>query len=394
MAKLNVSAIYMRVMSKKEYLRIFLIVLLCFVLSRFIMVFEYANMSGEWSFSKFVSDGMHHWDAEWYETYAKSLIAGDFALHTRNNGEAVWAFFPLFPMIVGMFYELFGESISIPALAFVINGIFMMAGEIIAYKYILFTRKNKKAGLWYIFFMSFGIFSFYCSTMYTEALFMLLFSLSLYCLKKEKYLTMGLFGALLSATRNTGVLFVFVILVNQIMDYIKLENRAKSLRDFIRYEFGKTRLVLGTVMIPMGLFAYMLYLRYELGDGLAFVHVQKSWGRINQGMWSSFMHELLGDFPPSLLAFEFMAIAALIILIIKSKRYDEAIYPIIVLLIATNTSLMSIGRFAFGSFTLMLAFIDRFDRFGKSFKILTAAAAVCIEYAFVIGWFNSALSLI
>src|SRR5690606_18536658 len=61
-----------------------------------------------------------------------------------------------------------------------------------------------------------GPFSFLFSMLYSESLFILLTVLGLVALQRSHYLAAAVAGALLSATRPTGVLFVFAILVQML----------------------------------------------------------------------------------------------------------------------------------------------------------------------------------
>lgn len=102
-------------------------------------------------------------------------------------------------------------------------------------------------------------------------------------MKSEKYILMGITGALASATRNIGVMLVFAIAAKYTMDFIGFQGR-KTIGGYFGTSFKNYKLVLGTALIPFGLFAYMAFLGYRMGDPLAFVHIQRAWGIVVDGL--------------------------------------------------------------------------------------------------------------
>ncbi len=67
----------------------------------------------------------------------------------------------------------------------------------------LFERKFRAYFL-FCFFLFLGPFSYYFSTLYTEALFILLTAAGFVLLRQRDYVAAGAAGALMSATRSTG----------------------------------------------------------------------------------------------------------------------------------------------------------------------------------------------
>lgn len=99
-------------------------------------------------------------------------------------------------------------------------------------------------------------------------------------MKKEKYILMGIIGAISSATRNTGIMLVFATIPYIIVKYIK-EQKCESkfsIKDLFFYVIKKPKFIFGICLVPLGLFLFMLFLFFKTGDGLAFVHIQRAWG--------------------------------------------------------------------------------------------------------------------
>lgn len=74
---------------------------------------------------------------------------------------------------------------------------------------------------------TFGAYSFYFSILYSESLYLILLLITLFALERREYLLMGLAGAFLSATRNTGIMVVFAVGVKVIMNYIEDQKERK-----------------------------------------------------------------------------------------------------------------------------------------------------------------------
>lgn len=373
--------------SKKEDLKIIFHIVLFFLISRLIMAFVYRLTFGNWNLSKCI-DSFNIFDAGWYRNFVEGINSGSLFIN-NDNAQAVWAFFPLYPLIVFFVWKITGGIFNICLIGSVLSSCFFIIAEFYGYKYIMLTRNSKKTAYSYIFLMTFGAYSFYFSIFYTESLFLMLLTLCFYFLKKEKYIAMGICGCLLSATRNAGVMFVFVIAVWCIMQYCKTTSSKKNPIDFFVKHIKNEKLVLGIMMIPAGLFGYMFFLYKYLGDGFAFVHSQKGWGKSFVGIFHILRSELFDVFPPSYLG----AATVLILLImafsiIRNKNYDEMIYPIIVFLMSATSSIVSIPRYMIGCFTVVLALSDFSSDLKKSEKIILGILTVLFEAILIKEWIS------
>lgn len=113
--------------------------------------------------------------------------------------------------------------------------------------------------------------SFYLRSLYTESLFLSLLFGSLIAAKHRWYLTAGVAGALLSATRVTGI-FVWPALLWLVYQQDRQDWRAYLL---VSVSSG-------------GLLAYMTYLQFVFGDWLYFFRVQSEFGASRQSELISF----------------------------------------------------------------------------------------------------------
>lgn len=214
------------------------------------------------------------WDNGWYS----SVILNGYALYPSGHdaGDAAnWAFFPLDAVIIKILS--FGGRLDYRYVGLAVNTLFAVLAITFAYKYITLNGGSLKTAITFAVLILFGPYGFYCACLYTEALFMLLTVLFLYEMRKENFILMGVAGAFLSATRNIGVLAVFAVLFYIIQRHVK-EKRG-GFKSFLVEVLSDYKLLLGVFLTPLGLFLYMLYLRFHVGDALAFMHIQKAWGR-------------------------------------------------------------------------------------------------------------------
>ncbi len=354
------------------------------VLSRLSMLLVCWHLSGDLSIGNCIRS-FNLWDADWYKGYAEGFINGQFPWN--YDGQQSWAFFPLFPFSMSVLYRILRYRIDMLAIGTLISNACLVIAEYVAYKYIMLTRKSIKTAYAFIAFMSLGVYAFYYNVAYTEAIYLLFLVLSFYFMKKEEYIAMGIAGAFLSASRNTGVLFVFVILIWRIMVYVSEKGKKGSIGDFILSNLKNEKLILGTVMVPAGLFAYIFFLARKVGDGFAFVHVQRSWGRDYKGFFHVLLDSFTQVFPPDYLGVVTLISFLLIIyLLIRYRNFDEMILPVFVLFLGGSSSFMSIPRFMVGSYTLVLGFSEEFALMNRAAKVLIAGAAFAFELILIQQW--------
>ncbi|OOM73833.1 hypothetical protein [Clostridium sp. BL-8] len=328
-------------------------------------------------------DAFNIWDAGWY----RSIIENGYNTlsNIKQNGQANWAFFPLYPIIIKLIHFIIPVNINI--IGTFVSTVFFIGALIMSYLYIFETRGNKEEGLLFAIIMSFGIYSFYFSILYTESLYLFLLITSLYFLNKRNYLVVGLFGALLSATRNMGVMLVFAVAVQYIYDYFKFN---KSIKKFFYNTLKDSNMILGVSLIPLGLFSYMAYLWNKIGDPMAFSNVQIAWAK----KISNPIYNLINVIPSKgivafiyLLMWSIFAIVCIIWLIIK-KRYAEGALGVIFILIPLSAGLASLPRYIIGSYVYFLAFSDMIVVLNKKFftRLLVIGLSAS-EIVLLILWF-------
>lgn len=323
-------------------------------------------------------------DGNWY----KSIISGGYAVEPTGHiahDAANWAFFPLYPMLVkGACAVTSGEA---EVVGCVLSTGFFVIALCVGYRYITYTRKNAKQAWLFVVFMAFGFYSFYFSLLYTESLFLLLVISTLYCMRRKRYILMGIFGGLASATRNLGIMLVFAIAVQYTVDYMRVKD--KSLKGYFISIFGNPRLVLGMALIPAGMFAYMAYLGKLTGDPMAFMHIQRAWGRTIQNPLLLFGNAFLFR-PRRAFYYALWTLATLIsmLILVKNKQWSELSVGLILIVIPMSTSMDSLPRYIMGCFIPMLAFSDWLACWPRWLVRLTFMGCFLLEIIMIILWYQ------
>ena len=188
-----------------------------------------------WSFANF--DGAH------YVSISRSLYKQDFTQ----------AFFPLYPLTIKFFSNLFAANPVLIAL--IISNLSFLIGLIIFFK-LLSNLFSQEIALWSCVFLIIFPASFYFGAAYSEGLFFLVIISSFYLFEKERLLEASIFGLFASATRLVGVFLAPSLIKNL---------RLKALTP--------------AIIVPIGLVAYMIYLKIEFNDPLYFLKAQSIFGQ-------------------------------------------------------------------------------------------------------------------
>lgn len=380
---------------KKIHIIIFIFISIIF--SRLIMYIVYIyfalknNKSSD--FNSFIMLGLNHQnlnriDSDWYN----SILEDGYGISTyakiRNNGMQNWAFFPLMPILIKLFHFII--PINYYLLGTIINTFILGFTSYFAFKYIMMTRNNYKSGIFVILLLIFGPFSWYCSSLLSESLFMFLLVLSLYFMKQKKYIYMGITGAFLSATRNLGIFFTVVVLLHSIFEYIKSKKINYNLKNYFIYLYNNPKLIISVLMIPIGFFSFCTYLHFKVGDGFAFMHVQWGWRQIEH---QSIFIVLKQNFITNKVSF-FSAILGILISIwlIINKKCEEAVIPLITILIGINYTLASQQRYLFASTTLAFGLSDlisiKENNNTKYIRICSLTILVLLNFFLLNAWYS------
>ena len=236
--------------NRKILLNLFLIFLLYeAVIYLLIFLTNYHNLRAPLgNFSLFAS--LVRWDSFHY-------------LEIINNGYVYpnMAFFPLYPLLVKFINFFIGNVILS---GFIVSWVSLFLAIFFLFKLIIIKIKDKNIAYLSIIFLLIFPFAIFYSTIYTEALFLFFTIAAFYFSEKKKWLWVGLFACLASATRIFGIILFPIFLLVYLAD-----------RKFNLKKIDKNLLFI--LLAPMGLVFYMVFLQIKFDDPFIFLKAQKEW---------------------------------------------------------------------------------------------------------------------
>lgn len=348
---MNSTDFYAKIRNRMAKIPLWLQALILVILSRAFIVFLFFLWRHCYGESSGLFDALFRYDSGWYIGLANEGYVGESIIHL-GSGEARWAFFPLAPLLEGCFSRLTGLDVSVAGV--LLNTVFLY---FLTWASAAYLQLNHQPGVLILMLLiNFGPYTIYYSTLYTETLFALLTCLFLFCMRQGWWLRMGICGALASATRNMGVFLVFCVLAFCIQQYLQ-QAKSHGLRvrlfGFLTWVLQMPRLVLGTFLVPLGLFAYMTYLDLLLGDGLAFAHVQIAWQRSPGNPLASLVSGL-NTLGANEFYFALWTLVALYLCCRQAlRRNTDAVGSFLFVLIPLSTSILCMPRYIACCFPVM-----------------------------------------
>ena len=303
-------------------------------------------------------DAICQWDCFWYLDLADKGY--DKAPHGNVDGDAAnWAFFPLYPLLISAVNQVVGLNSVVSGI--LLSNIFFIIGLYFCCLFLLISRSNKSTRL-IIFLGMFGPYSFYFTSVYTEALFFMLSAISLYLWKTNKLYSGSLIAACLSATRAVGVFWVIAAFIDGV---------AKHGVQYIKLILTTPALLFYYIVAPMGLFSFMFYLQHHMGDAFSFSHVQLAWQRTVDNPFVNLWKAInVFEQPMPIKEFQYskkidfyMGLWGVLGLIMSVwffyfRRWVEACFSLLTLLIPLSTGVYAIPRYIIGVPTFILFIHD------------------------------------
>jgi len=341
------------------------------------------------SVAGFVS-GMCRWDCGWYVRIAEEGYDPFPVPSMVNAGN--WAFFPLFPMLIGALRALTGLPTMVVATA--TSLVFTLAAVRVAWPLL---GKDMRAYMLFSAFLLAGPFSIYFTTFYSEAAFMLLTACVFAALQRRHYLAAGLFAALVSGSRIVGVFIVLAIVLQAWLDH---RERGGKLGDFVPAILQRPDVLVAIFIAPLGLFAYMAYLHWQIGDALAFSHVQRAWGRATGNplgyLWTG-LTSFRGDSSmPSVaqqLSVAWLVGMAMVIVMAVRRQFPAALFCLICLGLPLFAGLASMLRFVVGLAPVSVTAMSLLAR--RPWLAYAGLAVIVVGgYFGAVGWLTGVLTLV
>src|SRR5579859_5667046 len=212
----------------------------------------------------------NRWDTRWYIEIAQR----GYAWQRPGVATSPTAFFPLFPLLVHAGVVATHRSYLVVALA--VSNLAFLAAVIYLWKLTDWEVDGEVAWRTTLYTSVFPTALFFFAG-YTESLYLFLTVGCFYHLRRRDFLLAGVFGALASATRVTGILLVLPLA------YEYARDRNFSLR---RLDWR----MVSVLLVPLGLLAFMVYLGRSVNDPFAFSHHQAGWQKIlTWRLWAGFV---------------------------------------------------------------------------------------------------------
>jgi hypothetical protein len=356
-----------------------------------------------------LSHTLCNYDCAWYEHTARAgydlAPDGDRYADTAN-----WAFFPLYPLLLA------AASVLAPPDGMSLAGIllstlcflgFATAGAV----YLQLTEQGAPDAaasaergpfavpLAWLCLISLWPGDLYFAFPYSEALYAVLMTASLLALTRRRPLESAAWSAALTATRLPGIMMTPVIVADGLGRLMRL-HRSGRLRAAPVTVIGQT--LLPIALAPLGLFAFMAYLRWHMGDGLAFVHVQSAWNRHAMMPWMVLWDGLAADDWGRILAHPAreslsleaaFAVGGLILAgrQMLQRRYAEAWLIAATILLASSSGLQSMPRFVLTNPAVIFALYRLGTRAATPRRLILLGVALgLVHLLFVLAWFIGA----
>jgi len=328
-----------------------------------------------WGFGNF--DGVH---------YLRIAQDGYLAQYSQ-------AFFPLFPVLIRFFSFLLPKIPNLdtniytdPAFFYsglVLSNIFFSGALLVFYKLLRIDFKKDIAFLSIIFLLVFPT-SFFFGSIYTESLFLLLAVSAIYLIRKGNFFWAAIFISLSTATRITGVLLIPVYLVEAFKNKNKLS-------------------YIWTLITPLGILAYMYYLKSAFNNPLYFLTSQPIFGAGRSSNEIIFLPQVIYrylkiflstkvltlPFFNAFLEFTFTLVPLVLLLaFIKKIRLSYWIFSISTLLLGTLTgTFSSMPRYILISIFLLLPYlIIQFRKYVKPAILISLLLEAVLLMFFVRGY--------
>jgi hypothetical protein len=359
------------------------------VVGLIIRYFAYAASVDTPSLADF-PQGLCHWDCYWY-VYIAEHGYNLFPTPTMSAG-GNWAFFPFAPILVGLLRLVTGLP-TMPLATAVSIGM-SYATALLAWPLL---GRDLRAHTLFSAYLLAGPFSIYFTTFMTEAAFILLTTGVLVALDRRAYLAAGAVAGVLSATRIVGVFMAVAMLAQLLGDHLAAR---KPLRAFIPELLRRPDIVLGLLLAPLGAFLYMAFLNWWIGDGLAFLHVQRAWARA-YGNPLVFLWEALTYFPkdswlptaPQQLAATVIAGVVLIAVLFRRRQWAGGTFSLIALVVPLFAGMASMLRFTAALAPVAIEAVRLLSANRIVFAIALLAFLVG-DYVVTMNWIGGALSLV
>lgn len=206
------------------------------------------------------------WDSLLY----KQIVTSGYEYINDGKGHNV-AFFPGFPLAI--------RGVMALGLPFEVAGIlvnnFAFLGALIVLYYWLAEHHSKSAARWATAVLAWCPLSLFGTVIYSEGLYLLFSTAAMRAFDNRKYAWVGLWGAIATATRPTGMALIPAFLIAT----------WRERRGTVAY--------IASLAAAGGVILFSLYCAINFGDALAFIQAQRGWRPSLGFYWQGWLKMLM-----------------------------------------------------------------------------------------------------
>lgn len=210
--------------------------------------------------------------ANWDGTHYLKLAELGYDGYIENGKHLFLVFFPLYPWLIRALHVIIPNY---TICAYVVTNLAFAVG--CAYLYALLANEySKKVALRGVLLLSLFPFSFFFGAVRTESLFFLTSMASIYYIRKHRFLTASIFGALAALTRMHGLLLVIPAAV-EIITYYKPFKQIKE-KDYKQFWDLFLHKIMCLPIIAVGTISYLILNYRTTGNPFQFlIHQKEHW---------------------------------------------------------------------------------------------------------------------
>ncbi len=225
----------------------------------FYLAIAIVNTTGQVPAGRSLVDAHFWWDGFYYFNIARYGYAG--AVNFYGGSIVVLGFFPLFPILVRLVsYLTFGH---VQPAALLTNTALVIAFMVYLYKLLLLDFEETIAFRTVFFVLMFPT-ALFLAVNYSEPVFMMTLTASVYYARKENWPLAGIFGMLCALSRHIGAVMLPVLA----WEYLRQRGWSWKRSSWSLKKIGWEAWSLA--LVPLGSFFYMAYLWASYGDPLYF----------------------------------------------------------------------------------------------------------------------------
>lgn len=376
-------------LKENENFKLLLKILLVFAVSRLIMFIMVPVYNGIMGTDRTFTFLMNEWDAKRYAF----MIDNGYTFPLDTDPQANWAFFPLYVLVCMFFKTITFGVIDTYVIGMLVSNVCIIIAAFFAIKWLIKNKNISNEGIILMAVLMFmAPYTFYCSSAYTEAMFIMFIVLFFYFLSDKRYILAGLMAACSSATRIVGCILVFPMIVRLYIDIVQRKLSFNGIKKFVKHMLNAPKKIFAVLICPFGAFVYMTFLRFFCGDVWAYKNVQIAWREdeyfpIIGVMWKA----CTGQIEPRYTYMGWFCVAILILYgyMFYRKYYAMSVFGIISLLVPLTSHVMSTCRFTIGTYVVFVGVHDILMRCNKVVIWVITAILVAIEIFLLFQWYNS-----